>query len=182
MKRLLSRQITVVVLLLLCGAILVVSCAPNADEPIISPQLGTLLALREAGEEVAALPTPTPVLLATLSDEQIYAGLPDDIMAALASADPASAESISLNAGCIGCHKLDLNEQSTGPYWYHMGDTAVSRVPGESPALYLYKSIVDPSAYIVPGYQDGLMPKTFGETLTTQQLADLIAFLLAQRQ
>ena len=34
-----------------------------------------------------------------------------------------------------------------------------------------------PSAYIAPGYHDGIMPSTFGTSLTPQQLADLVAFL-----
>jgi cytochrome c551/c552 len=182
MKGLLQKRTTVLALALLVLALLIISCAPNANEPIISPQLGPLLAAREAGEIVVALPTPTPVLLASLPEEQIYAGLPEDFAAALAAADPANAETIALTAGCVGCHNLDPAQQAQGPTWFHMGDTAAGRVAGEGPALYLYTSIVNPSAYIVPGYQDGIMPKTFGETLTTQQLADLVAYLLAQHQ
>jgi hypothetical protein len=182
MKSLLAKQKTAALLGMLLLAVLLVSCSPNADDPILSPQLGSILAAQEAGEEVALLPTPTPVLLTTLSEEQIYAGLPPEVMDALASADPGRAQNITLNAGCVGCHNTDPNVLSTGATWYQIGDTAASRVPGQSPAHYLYESIVNPSAYIVPGYQDGIMPKTFGETLSTQDIADLITFLLEQHQ
>ena len=61
MKSLFHKRKTVFALLLLLVTILLISCAPNADDPIVSPQLGTILAAREAGEVIAALPTPTPV-------------------------------------------------------------------------------------------------------------------------
>jgi cytochrome c len=173
---------TVLGIVLLALTLLIISCAPNAEEPIISPQLGALLAAREAGQVVAALPTPTPVLLASLTEEQIYAGLPEDVAAALASADPGRAETIALANGCVGCHSTDPDQTMTGPTWFQVGDHAAGRVPGESPALYLYESIVNPNAYIVPNYQPNLMPDNFEERLSTQDLADLIAFLLEQRQ
>ena len=182
MKSVLAKQKTAALLGALLLTAVLVSCAPNAEDPILSPQLGSILAAQEAGEEITVPPTPTPVLLATLSEEQIYAGLPPEVMDAIASADPSQAQTHALNSGCVGCHNVDPNVVSTGATWYHLGDTAVSRVPGEGPALYIYESIVDPSAYVVPGFQDGIMPKTFGETLSTQDIADLIAFLLQQRQ
>jgi cytochrome c551/c552 len=181
MKVLLAQRKRVVALLLV-AAILLISCAPNANEPIISSQLGAILAAREAGEEVSALPTPTPVLITTLSEEQVYSGLPEDVTAALTSADPARAEQLVLVNACSGCHSLDPNVALAGPSWYHVADTAAGRVPGESPALYLYESITDPSKYIVPGFQDGVMPQDFGQRLSTQDLADLVAYLLEQHQ
>ena len=54
-------------------------------------------------------------------------------------------------------------------------------------ASYIRESIVDPSAYIVPGptyrQADGesVMPKTFGQTLSATDLDDLVAFLLTHR-
>jgi nitric oxide reductase subunit C len=54
-------------------------------------------------------------------------------------------------------------------------------------AGYIRESIVDPNAYIVPGptyrQADGqsVMPKNFGQTLTPEQLDDLVAYLLTRR-
>jgi hypothetical protein len=39
------------------------------------------------------------------------------------------------------------------------------------------ESIVDPNAEIASGFQANIMPTTFGESLSDQQLADLVAFL-----
>lgn len=182
MKALFSQRMTLVVLSLLLLVILLVSCVPNASEPILSPQLGPILAAREAGQVVVALPTPTPVLITTLSEDEILAGLPTDVLGALATADTARAQQVALAYGCVGCHSLDPGQPMSGPTWYHVADAAVSRVPGESPALYLYEGIVAPNAYIVPGYQAGIMPADFGDRLNTQELADLIAYLLEQHE
>jgi cytochrome c551/c552 len=182
MKALLSHRKSVVALLMLTLVILLVSCAPDANEPIISSQLGTLLAARESGQEVSALPTATPVLISALSDEQIYAGLPADLRAAIDTADPSRAQQIALANGCVGCHSLDPNQTMTGPTWYHLGDTAAMRVPNESPAEYIHQSIVAPGAFVVPNFPGGVMPPDFGTRLSTQDLADLIAFLLQQHQ
>jgi cytochrome c551/c552 len=182
MKVLFLQRKTIVALALLALAILLISCVPNADEPIVSPQLGAILAAREAGEAIAVVPTPTPVLIATLSEEQIYAGLPEDVMGAIGAADPNRAETIALANGCVGCHSTDPAQQMTGPTWYHVGDTATNRVASESPALYLYQSITDPNAFLVPGYPGGVMPADFAQRLSTQELADVIAYLLSQHQ
>ena len=40
------------------------------------------------------------------------------------------------------------------------------------------ESIINPKAYVVPGYQGDRMPENFGNWLTRQALADLIAYLM----
>ncbi len=42
---------------------------------------------------------------------------------------------------------------------------------------YLLESIVNPSAKIVDGFQDNIMPKTFGTALTQAQINDIIAYI-----
>jgi mono/diheme cytochrome c family protein len=44
-------------------------------------------------------------------------------------------------------------------------------------AAFVRESIVSPNAYISPGYKKGLMPTTFGKTLTKAQLDALVAFV-----
>ncbi|MBZ0298410.1 MAG: c-type cytochrome [Anaerolineae bacterium] len=46
------------------------------------------------------------------------------------------------------------------------------------PVEYLRTSILDPNAFIVPGFPDNLMPKNFGEIFTEDEINDLIAYLL----
>ena len=61
-----------------------------------------------------------------------------------------------------------------------MGDHAVVRVSGESPALYLYESIINPGAYVVEGYPANVMPANFKDQMTPQEIADIVAYLLQQ--
>ena len=42
---------------------------------------------------------------------------------------------------------------------------------------YLIESIVNPSAKIVDGFQDNVMPKTFGTTLTQSQISDIVTYI-----
>jgi hypothetical protein len=86
----------------------------------------------------------------------------------------------------VGCHV----STTTGPAWMASGDQpgigsrAAERLTqpdytGEaaSPEQYLFEAIVAPDVHLVEGYQP-LMPKNYGEILTDQNLADLIAYLL----
>jgi cytochrome c551/c552 len=176
------RPIAWLVASLVAVALVVTACAPNANELLISPRLGDQLAALEAGNDVvAAAPTEAPKL-AELAPDQIAAGLPDDVAAALAAANPDNGAQVALARGCVGCHALDPAVTMTGPTWYHVGDTAVSRVAGESPALYLYHSIINPGGFVVANYPSGVMPANYSEQLSVQELADLIAYLLQQNE
>jgi cytochrome c551/c552 len=166
--------------LVLAGSVLLAACAPDSNELIISPALGEQIVARDAGNVIVkAEPTPLP-LLADLAPDQVTAGLPEDVLAAFASADATVGEQLYTSQGCFACHSLDPAEVKPGPTWHNLGNTAVSRVPGESPALYLDNSIRNPSAYVVSGFTDGIMPKNYGELLSAEDQAHLIKFILAQ--
>jgi mono/diheme cytochrome c family protein len=70
----------------------------------------------------------------------------------------------------------------TGPTWHELADHAANRQPGTSPANYIYTSIVNPGAYIVPNYPSGVMPATYAETIPPEDLANLVAYLLTLHQ
>jgi hypothetical protein len=44
-------------------------------------------------------------------------------------------------------------------------------------AAFIEKSIVDPSAEVASGFQDGIMPKTFGKDLDPTDLKALVQYL-----
>jgi cytochrome c551/c552 len=46
-------------------------------------------------------------------------------------------------------------------------------------AAFVKESITSPDAYIAKGFSKGLMPKTFGSSLSPTQLNDLVAFILS---
>jgi len=73
---------------------------------------------------------------------------------------------------CASCHVLaDAGTQGeVGPNL----DEALQGVDAD----FILQSIVDPSAEIAAGYQDGVMPANFGEMFTDPQLDGLVEYLL----
>ena len=80
--------------------------------------------------------------------------------------------------GCANCHEPNLFGQRLGPPLDHAGTLAANRRPGLSAEEYLRQSILDPGAYVVPGYQDS-MPRDLGRDLSPTDLDALVAYLLS---
>ena len=110
-----------------------------------------------------------------------------DITVELPEGVPSNGEALATTKGCAVCH---INTP-TGPAWKPtadipgIGTRAEQRPTGpdytgeaQSPEQYLLESVVIPDAYIVPGFSPGIMPKNYGDTLTAQEAADLIAYML----
>jgi mono/diheme cytochrome c family protein len=79
---------------------------------------------------------------------------------------------------CSTCHSLD-GTRGTGPTLQGYGEIAGSRRGGEDAVTYTMNSIVNPGQYVVPGFSN-LMPAAYGQLLSRDQLADLIAYVLDQ--
>ena len=85
--------------------------------------------------------------------------------------------------GCAGCHEGDTVAPPTAGTWTRVHDVRLKlpQFADYSLRQYLVESIVQPTAYLPPDYGD-LMPAFYGSQLTTEQLADLVAFLESQDQ
>ncbi|NJN67918.1 MAG: cytochrome c [Chloroflexaceae bacterium] len=80
---------------------------------------------------------------------------------------------------CSTCHTLETEEPAiVGPNLSGVALRARVRVPGQSAEAYLRESMLDPSAHVVEGYQQGIMVRNYADYLTPQQINDLVAFLL----
>jgi mono/diheme cytochrome c family protein len=122
-------------------------------------------------------------------------GAGTDITVELPTGDIKNGEKLAKAKACTACH-IDSN---TGPAWLAsmasdgkgVGTYAIERYlagdykgQANSPELYLFESIVNPNAYIVPDQPTyanngtSIMPPTYGAQLTRQDVADLIAYLL----
>jgi nitric oxide reductase subunit C len=97
---------------------------------------------------------------------------------ALPQGDAAAGRAIFTSAGCAACHSLDPEVKIVGPSQAGIATRAATRKPGYPAELYLYESVTKPGAYVVEGFADGIMPPDFQTKLTSQELADVIAFLL----
>ena len=163
----------------LLALIVVSACAPNPRLQLISPNM---VVLAEGETFVPPTPTPRP-RIAGLSDEEVLAGLPEEIVA-LIPGDADRGLDLTVPHNCIGCHVTDNSLVDVAPTWLEIADTAVGRAEQlgfAGPALYLYTSIINPNDHIVDGYTSDVMPETYSEDLSEQDLADLLTYLLSQR-
>jgi hypothetical protein len=47
---------------------------------------------------------------------------------------------------------------------------------------YIRQSIIDPSAYIVESFPDGLMPQNWDEIYSEEEIGDIIAYLMTLQE
>jgi cytochrome c oxidase subunit 2 len=81
------------------------------------------------------------------------------------------------NNGCGACHTLTA-AGTTGKVGPDLDKLpAEAQQAGQALAAFIHTSIVDPNAYIQPGYPKNVMPQTFGKALSTQQLDALVTYL-----
>ncbi len=95
-----------------------------------------------------------------------------------AGGDQNSGETVFTTAGCGGCHAFEPagSDAQVGP-----GLDAVD--PGGAPVEeFLEESIVEPNAQLAEGYQGDVMPNTYGESLTDEQLDALVQYLAEGQQ
>ena len=80
---------------------------------------------------------------------------------------------------CSACHALQAGVTLVGPSLAGLGERAGDTVPGLGADAYVRESIVDPSAHVVAGFSDHIMPAGLGDRLTSAELDALVAYLLS---
>lgn len=103
-------------------------------------------------------------------DEEGGGGGTEEGGGAMGSAE--EGEQVFTSAGCASCHTFAAAGSSgvTGP---NLDETLAPDDTKES----IEEMIVDPEKEIVSGYSAGIMPQTFGESLSEEELAGLVEFL-----
>ncbi len=96
---------------------------------------------------------------------------PDEVEGATGQGDPAQGLIVFTDQGCGSCHSLEAAD-ATGQIGPNLDVELV-----EEDEAYIETSIIDPSADIVEGFSDGIMPPDYGEVIPPDDLADLVAFL-----
>lgn len=157
----------------------------------VVPSVGGMFAVDNSLEQtrVASFWTPTPLPGPTATPGP----KPDESVAQLPAGDAANGKALVAAQACAACHiKSSPDATLNGPAWLAaeaadgkgVADHANERYTASdytgqatSAEAYLYESITNPGAYVVPTYLNGLMPTSFGATLSQQDLADIIAYL-----
>lgn len=83
--------------------------------------------------------------------------------------------------GCSSCHAGGAVGPATAGTWSRVQDErlVLPQFEGYTVEQYLVESIVRPSDYAVPGYA-GAMPMVYGDQMSAQDMADVLAYLEAQ--
>ena len=95
--------------------------------------------------------------------------------------NPENGQQIAKTVGCAGCHSID-GTKIVGPSWKGLFGKTETFADGSTAvvdAAYIRESILTPSAKVVADFPDGVMPKTFGDQLSEEQIADLIAYIMS---
>ena len=93
------------------------------------------------------------------------------------SGNAAAGKAVFTSAGCAACHTFTPagSNGKVGPDLDQLVDYA--KKAGQPLEQYTTDAIIHPPAkYVPPGFAN-TMPTTFGQTLSQQQIADLVAFL-----
>ena len=83
--------------------------------------------------------------------------------------------------GCASCHTFQP-AKATGTVGPNLDTAPTSDAKADGNmdlSAFVSQSITDPDAYIAKGYSKGIMPTTFGSSLSQTQLNDLVAFIVS---
>lgn len=159
---------------------------PPTETPV--PPTATTEPPTNTPEPPTATFTPTPIV----QTADTGAGSGDataEIEAALAAGDVAHGDELfhtmrpEVGFACATCHNVDNPNRLIGPSLMNIAEIAAARIEGQGPVEYIHDSIVHPNDFIVPpdeggAYPESLMPQTYGDLWTEQELNDIIAYLL----
>jgi len=124
-----------------------------------------------------AEPTAVVAFLQSLSGEVTVTITAEDVLAAEASRKKAPSNTASTHPGaglaaakgCVACHDLKGNARLIGP--------PLTDVRERLSAAEIRQSIVDPDAVTAEGFQAGLMLQNFAETLTPDEMDQIVSYL-----
>jgi len=83
--------------------------------------------------------------------------------------------------GCGACHELaDAGTPSgVGPGLDELAEVAAERKPNTDAEAYVKESIEDPTAFVVEGFPEGVMPETYRDDLSPEEIDALVEYLLS---
>jgi cytochrome c oxidase subunit II len=95
----------------------------------------------------------------------------------------AAGKPVFISNGCGACHTL-ADAATTGKVGPDLDKVAADaakygKQKGQTPEQYVTTSIKDPGAFVVPGFPNGVMPTTFGQSIPPAQLDALVKYLLS---
>ena len=113
------------------------------------------------------LVTPTPqTVIGTLPTQTVPKG------------NAAAGKAVFLSSGCGACHTFKAIPGAVGKVGPSLdGLKAAAARAHQDLAAFIKESIVDPNKYVEPGYQPGVMPPNFAQTIPADKLDALVQYL-----
>lgn len=94
-------------------------------------------------------------------------------------ADPVARGERLFRTLCLGCHGVRPDAPEVlGPNLAGVATRAAANADGLSAEEWLLREIVDPNAWITPGFQPNLMPQNYAQQLSKEELDALVAYML----
>ncbi len=142
---------------------------------LVAPLVTLWVVLAACGEASStSAPTATPEPTATTVAE------PTATEAADAPAGDAEAGRLIADGnGCLACHSIDGSD-GVGPTWLGLFGSEEQLSDGSRVTVdadFIRRSVADPDAQVTEGFDAGLMPKTFADTLSDKDVDAIIAFM-----
>jgi cytochrome c551/c552 len=97
------------------------------------------------------------------------------------SGNAAAGKAVFASNGCASCHTFKP-AGATGTIGPNLDSAPASDAKADGNmalAAFVKESIVNPDAYIAKGYTKGIMPSTFGQSLSKSDLQNLVAFIVS---
>ncbi len=91
---------------------------------------------------------------------------------------PAGRGKVLFSTHCATCHTVEEGTDLVGPSLAGIGSAAAGRVEDMDAEFYLSRSILYPDDFVVEGYEAGTMQQNFAATLTSEEVDNLVAYLL----
>ena len=94
--------------------------------------------------------------------------------------EPLDGFAIASANGCVACHSVD-GAPSVGPSWLGSFGTERDLEGGAAVPVdeeYLRRAILDPRADVAAGFPDGVMPATYGDSLSDQQIDAIVGYIV----
>jgi cytochrome c oxidase subunit 2 len=87
---------------------------------------------------------------------------------------------LSVTTGCTACHNISGEPGGVGPTWLGLFGSEREFVDGSTAVAdedYIRSSILNPNDQVLAGYVQGLMPQTYDDTLSDEQIDDLVEYI-----
>jgi cytochrome c oxidase subunit 2 len=94
---------------------------------------------------------------------------------------PHPGSAVFVSAGCGSCHTFTPagTNGEIGPNLDNLA--ADAKKAGQDPAAYVKESIVNPNKFVVNGYASDVMPRSYGDSLSVQEIDALVTYLTAAK-